>query len=67
MEDEMKHLAFSNSMAVAERRYIQSIHEQSELQNPDRLVGQFMPLLRRLRCRWLSQRSIAALQADSLY
>ena len=63
----MKRLAFSNSLRVAERRYIQSIHEQSELQNPDRLVGQFLPFLRRWRCRWLSRRSLAALQADSLY
>jgi methyltransferase (TIGR00027 family) len=63
----MKKLEFSNSMEVAERRYIQSIHERSELQNPDRLVGQFLPLLRRWRCRWLNQRSIAALQADPFY
>jgi methyltransferase (TIGR00027 family) len=63
----VKKLAFSNSLKVAERRYIQSIHERSELQNPDRLVGRFLPLLRRLRCQWLSRRSLAALQADSLY
>jgi methyltransferase (TIGR00027 family) len=63
----MKKLAFSNSLRVAEKRYIQSIHERGELQNPDRLVGQFLPPLRRWRCRWLTQRSLAALQADSLY
>jgi methyltransferase (TIGR00027 family) len=67
IENEMKKLAFSNSLKVAERRYIQSIHERSHLQNPDRLVGQFLPLLRRLRCRWLSRSALAALQADSLY
>jgi methyltransferase (TIGR00027 family) len=67
MEDEMKKLSFSNSLAVAERRYIQSIHEHTELLNPDRLVGQFLPLLKRWRCQWLSQRSIATLQADPIY
>ncbi len=63
----MKKLAFSNSLKVAERRYIQSIHERTELQNPDRLVGLFLPLVRRWRCRWLSQGTIAALQTDPIY
>lgn len=63
----MKKLAFSNSLKVAERRYIQSIHEQRELKNPDSLVGQFLPVLRRWRCRWLSPRIVAALQTDPIY
>ena len=63
----MRRLAFSNSLAVAERRYIQSIHEPTELLNPDRLVGHFLPPLRRWRCQWLSQSSVATLQADPLY
>lgn len=63
----MKKLAFSNSLKVAERRYIQSIHEQRELKNPDSLVGMFLPVLRRWRCRWLSPRIVAALQTDPIY
>jgi methyltransferase (TIGR00027 family) len=54
-------------LAVAERRYIQSIHERPELMNPDRLVGHFLPSLRKWRCQWLSQRRIATLQADPIY
>ena len=45
----MANSGFSNSMAVAEFRYLQSLHEQRELQNPDGLVGQFLPLFRRWR------------------
>ena len=55
----MKIRGFSNLIYVAELRYLQSLHEQPELQNPDRLVGQFLPPLRRWRCRWLSQRRMA--------
>ena len=58
---------FSNSMLVAELRYIQSIHETSELQNPDGLVGQFLPVLRRWSCKWLSQSKIAVLRTDPFY
>lgn len=63
----MKKLAFSNSLKVAERRYIQSIHERAERRNPDKLVGLFLPLLRRWRCRWLGPRTVAGLQADPIY
>mgnify|MGYP001156517800 CR=1 FL=1 len=63
----MKKLAFSNSLKVAERRYIQSIHEQSERRNPDTLVGMFLPLMRRWRCQWLRRRTVTGLQADPIY
>jgi methyltransferase (TIGR00027 family) len=54
-------------MFVAESRYIQSLHETSELQNPDRLAGQFLPLLRRWRCRWLSHSKVALLRTNPFY
>jgi len=63
----MKIRGFSNLIYVAELRYLQSLHEQPELQNPDRLVGQFLPPLRRSRCRRLSQRRMAILRTDPLY
>ena len=63
----MANSGFSNSMAVAEFRYLQSLHEQRELQNPDGLVGQFLPLFRRWRCRWLSHRKIALLRTRPFY
>jgi methyltransferase (TIGR00027 family) len=63
----MENRGFSNSLYVAELRYIQSIHETSELQNPDRLVGQFLPILRRWRCAWLSQSKIGILRTDPFY
>ena len=63
----MPNLGFSNSMNVAEFRYIQAIHETSELQNPDGLVGQFLPILRRWRCTWLSHRKIALLRSNPFY
>ena len=58
---------FSNSMNVAESRYIQSLHEKSELQNPDSLVGQFLPLLRRWRCIRLSHSKVALLRTNPFY
>jgi len=63
----MQKRGFSNSMLVAELRYIQSIYETSELQNPDGLVGQFLPVLRRWSCKWLSQSKIAVLRTDPFY
>jgi len=63
----MKRRSFSNSMTVAEWRYIQSIHETAELQNPDTFVGHFLPALRRWRCAWLGQRTLAVLRAKPLY
>jgi methyltransferase (TIGR00027 family) len=63
----MPNPGFSNSLSVAESRYIQSLHEISELRNPDRLVGQFLPLFRRWRCRWLGHRKIALLRATPFY
>jgi methyltransferase (TIGR00027 family) len=63
----MKIRGFSNLIYVAELRYLQSLHEQPELENPDRLVGEFLPQLRRSRCRRLSQRRMAILRTDPLY
>jgi methyltransferase (TIGR00027 family) len=63
----MRNPGFSNSLGVAESRYIQSIHETSELQNPDSLVGQFLPLLQRWRCIGLSQSQVALLQTKPFY
>jgi methyltransferase (TIGR00027 family) len=63
----MPNSGFSNSMNVAEFRYIQAVHETSELQNPDGLVGQFLPILRRWRCTWLSHRTTALLRSNPFY
>ena len=54
-------------MYVAELRYIQSIHEAGELKGPDTVVGRFLPLLRRYRCKWLGQGTVTALRADPFY
>jgi len=63
----MPNSGFSNSMSVAEFRYIQSVHETGELQNPDGFVGQFLPILRRWWCTWLSHRTIALLRTNPFY
>jgi len=63
----MQKRGFSNSLFVAELRYIQSIHETGELQNPDGLVGQFLPVLRRWNCKRLSQSKIDTLRTDPFY
>jgi len=58
---------FSNSLSVAESRYIQSMHEPGELQNPDHLVGQFLPLLRRWHCIGLTPSQVARLRTKPFY
>ena len=63
----MKSRSFSNSMSVAEWRYIQSVHETAELQNPDTFVRHFLPALQRWRCAWLSQSKLAAMRSNPLY
>ena len=63
----MANSGFSNSLSVAEFRYIQSLHEKSELQNPDGLVGQFLPLLRRWRCIRFGHRKLALLRTRPFY
>ena len=63
----MSNPGFSNSVGVAESRYIQSIHETSELQNPDNLVGQFLPFLQRWRCIGLSHSQVALLRNTPFY
>ena len=54
-------------MSVAEWRYIQSIHETAELQNPDTFVRHFLPALRRWRCVWLGQSKLAILRSNPFY
>ena len=63
----MTRRGFSNSLYVAELRYIQALHETTELQNPDSAAGEFLSLLRQLRCRWLTPKRLATLQADPFY
>ena len=63
----MEKQGFSNSLFVAEWRYIQSIHETTELRNPDDLVGHFLPTLRRWRCAWLGQNKITIMRSDPFY
>lgn len=58
---------FSNSMFVAELRYIQSIRERREFRNPDAWVKRFIPTLRRWRCAWLSPHKLADLRANPFY
>jgi methyltransferase (TIGR00027 family) len=66
-EKAIRNPGFSNSLGVAESRYIQSIHETSELQNPDSLVGQFLPLLQRWHCVGLTQSQVARLRTQPFY
>jgi methyltransferase (TIGR00027 family) len=54
-------------MLVAEWRHIQSVHEETELRNPDTLVRHFLPALQRWRCTWLSQSKLASLRTDPFY
>lgn len=63
----MKLPKLSNLVLVAELRYIQSVHEEDALRNPDSKVGDFLPLLRRLRFGLLSRRKLAQFRADPLY
>ena len=63
----MKIRNFSNSMLVAEYRYIQSIHEADGLRNPDTLVQHFLPTLRRWRLAWLGKIKLTILRSDPLY
>ncbi len=63
----MKRRSFSNSMSVAELRYIQSVHETGELQNPDTFVRHFLPALRRWYCARLGQSKLATLRSKPFY
>jgi methyltransferase (TIGR00027 family) len=61
-------LAFpTRNLSVAEKRHIQSIHETSELRNPDILVRYFLPPMRRFRSAWLDQKTLAMLRSDPFY
>src|SRR5882757_5787047 len=57
----------SNSMFVAQLRYIQTIHEPIERRNPDNLVHQFMSLRVRLRMRWMRKGELSNLRSDPFY
>jgi methyltransferase (TIGR00027 family) len=58
---------FSNSLSVAEWRHIQSMHETTELRNPDTLVRYFLPPTRRFRLAWLDQKALAKLRLEPFY
>jgi len=58
---------FSNSMVVAELRYIQSVREAREFKNPDTWVRRFIPTFRRWQCALLSSRKLADLRSDPFY
>jgi methyltransferase (TIGR00027 family) len=57
----------SNSMYVAKLRYIQSIHEMPERQNPDHLVRWFLPRLERWRWARLRSKQLSELRLDPFY
>jgi methyltransferase (TIGR00027 family) len=57
----------SNLMYVARLRYIQSIHESSELRNPDLLVWHFIPLLERWRLARINQEELSRLRTNPFY
>jgi methyltransferase (TIGR00027 family) len=54
-------------MYVASLRYVQSIHESPDRQNPDTLVRHFIPILNRFRTVWLGRRKLTELRADPFY
>jgi methyltransferase (TIGR00027 family) len=58
---------FSNSMTVGRMRYVQLIKESAERQNPDTLVGHFIPMLERWRSGWLGRKALAKLRTDPFY
>ena len=64
---DMKWRSFSGSMLTAEWRYIQSMHETSDLRNPDSLVRNFLPILRRWRYALLSQNKLSNLRSLPFY
>jgi methyltransferase (TIGR00027 family) len=57
----------SNSMYVAGLRYIQTVHESLECQNPDSLVRHFIPIFKRWRTAWLGRETLSKLRADPFY
>jgi methyltransferase (TIGR00027 family) len=57
----------SYARTVGEWRYIQSIHEPVERKNPDRLVGELLPLRERYAARWVSRKRINALRSHLFY
>jgi methyltransferase (TIGR00027 family) len=57
----------SSSMYVAWLRHMQSIHEPLERRNPDNLVRHLLPLVLRLRTRWLGRKELSRLRAEPFY
>lgn len=57
----------SNSMYVANLRYIQTIHELAEHSSPDTMVRHFIPRFRRWRAALLGRERLSALRADPFY
>lgn len=57
----------SYARTVGQWRYIQALHERPERRNPDRLVGQLLPLRERWNAHWLSGKRIAALRSHRFY
>jgi len=57
----------SNSLYVANLRYIQSIHESPSYSNPDTQVWRFLPLLQRWRAKRLRRDELATLRSDPFY
>jgi methyltransferase (TIGR00027 family) len=57
----------SNSLYVARLRFIQSIHEMPPRRNPDVLVQKFLPVVSRMRARWLGSADIDKLRSDPFY
>jgi methyltransferase (TIGR00027 family) len=58
---------FSGSVAIAQLRHIQSIHESGDRRNPDVLVRHFLPLSERWRLARLSKEELVKLRATPLY
>src|SRR5262245_9559655 len=57
----------SNSLYVAQLRYIQSIYESPEQRNPDVLVRRFIPLKERLRTALMSKQTLARFRSEPFY
>jgi len=57
----------SNSLYVANLRYIQSIHEPPPYSNPDTQGWRFLPLLQRWRAKRLRRDELATLRSDPFY
>jgi len=57
----------SNSLYVAQLRYIQTIREPLEQRNPDVLVGRFIPMKQRLRTALMTKKTLSRFRSDPFY